>query len=37
MAKMQAVSFKLNGKTVDEVTATWMGANEARWKPWIGK
>lgn len=27
----------LNGKTVDEVTATWMGANEARWKPWIGK
>lgn len=25
----------LNGKSVDEVVATWMGANEARWQGWI--
>ena len=22
---------------VEDVTATWMAANEARWKPWIGQ
>jgi glycine betaine/proline transport system substrate-binding protein len=27
----------LNGKSVEEVAAAWMAANEARWKPWIGK
>jgi glycine betaine/proline transport system substrate-binding protein len=27
----------LNGKSVTEVTDTWMAANEARWKPWIGQ
>ena len=27
----------LNGKTVDQVTADWMAANEARWKGWIGQ
>ena len=27
----------LNGKSVDDVVAAWMGANEARWKEWIGQ
>lgn len=27
----------LNGKTVEAVVAEWIGANEARWKPWIGQ
>jgi glycine betaine/proline transport system substrate-binding protein len=27
----------LNGKSVDEVVAAWMGANEARWSEWIKK
>ena len=25
----------LNGKSVDDVVAAWMGANEARWQEWI--
>ena len=27
----------LNGKSVDDVVAAWMDANEARWKEWIGQ
>lgn len=27
----------LGGKSVEEVVAGWIGANEARWKPWIGQ
>jgi glycine betaine/proline transport system substrate-binding protein len=27
----------LNGKTVEQVTAEWIAANEATWKPWIGQ
>jgi glycine betaine/proline transport system substrate-binding protein len=27
----------LNGKSVDDVVAAWMGANEARWSEWIKK
>jgi glycine betaine/proline transport system substrate-binding protein len=27
----------LNGKTVDDVVATWIADNEAVWKPWIGQ
>jgi len=27
----------LNGKTVEQVAADWMAANEGRWKPWIGQ
>ncbi len=27
----------LEGRTVEEVVAEWMAANEATWKPWIGQ
>jgi glycine betaine/proline transport system substrate-binding protein len=27
----------LNGKSVEEVVAAWMAANEGRWKAWIGQ
>ncbi|MEZ5794581.1 ABC transporter substrate-binding protein [Albidovulum sp.] len=36
MGKM-ITEVDLDGKTVDAVVAEWMGANEARWKPWIGQ
>jgi glycine betaine/proline transport system substrate-binding protein len=27
----------LDGKSVDDVVAEWVGANEARWSEWIKK
>jgi glycine betaine/proline transport system substrate-binding protein len=27
----------LEGKSVDEVVAEWMKANEPKWKVWIGR
>ena len=27
----------LDGKKLDDVVADWIGANEARWKAWIGQ
>jgi glycine betaine/proline transport system substrate-binding protein len=38
-AEMNAMitEVDLNGKTVEAVVAEWIGANEARWKPWIGQ
>ncbi|MCR8726165.1 ABC transporter substrate-binding protein [Frigidibacter sp. ROC022] len=36
MGKM-ITEVDLEGKTVEEVTAEWMAANETRWKAWIGQ